>query len=74
MIIAATVLMLLHAPGGYEVRINPRAVTALRARSDDQPNKHFTEAARCMISLSDGKYVTVIEACETVAQMMENAQ
>ena len=66
----AVVLIVLHGPSGNEIRVNPNEVTSLRAASPDDAQKHFTEGVRCMVSLTDGKYATVVEPCEVVQQMM----
>lgn len=74
MIEIATVLIVLHGVGGSEVLINPAMVTSMHAAKPNEPNKLFTDAVACMISLSDGKFVTVVEPCDTVKQMMEQAR
>jgi hypothetical protein len=64
-------LIVLHAVDGYEVSINPQQVTSLRAAKEGEPNKLFTNEARCLISLTDGKFVTVAEHCAAVRQLLE---
>jgi hypothetical protein len=68
------VLILLHGPGGHEIRINPEQVTSLRAAKPGEDNKFLTEGAHCMVSLTDGKFVSVVEPCEAVQQMLETAK
>ncbi|MGY2987730.1 hypothetical protein [Bradyrhizobium sp. USDA 4508] len=71
MIAATIVLVLLHAPNGHEILVNPREVTSMRAAIPDQKNEHFTDDVHCMISLTDGKFVTVVETCDTVRRLFE---
>jgi hypothetical protein len=66
-------LIVLHTVDGHEVSINPKQVTSLHAAKDDQANKHYVEDARCIISLTDGKFVTVIERCDAVRKLLEGA-
>lgn len=70
MIVSQVILILLHGPGGSEIRISPDQVTSLRSPAGPS-NKAFTDEVRCMVNLVDGKYVSVIEACETVQKMLE---
>jgi uncharacterized protein YlzI (FlbEa/FlbD family) len=67
-------LIVLHTLDGHEVVINPKQVTSLRAAKDDQPNKFYTDDVRCIISLTDGKIITVPEHCDDVQKLLEDAQ
>lgn len=71
--VIAVVLILLHGPDGREIRINPQQVTSMRAASGDH-NELLTDSVRCMVSLADGKYVSVVEPCETVQKMLEETR
>ena len=65
----AQALLILHSVSGVAVEINPNAITHLR---NPDTSHSFTEKARCMVNLSDGKYVTVIETCEQVRRAIED--
>lgn len=65
-------LVVLHTVDGREVYINPNAVTNLQdARPDADPTKRTAPGVECVISLSDGKFVSVAEFCETVREQLE---
>lgn len=73
--IAATVMIVLHSADGRELDINPAQVTSMReAGSADTPvsDKYFTPKVRCMIGLTDGKFITVIEECSAVRVMLQD--
>ena len=71
-LLAALYLVVLHTIDGREVYINPQAVTNLQdARDDRDPTKHTAHGVECIISLSDGKFVSVAEFCETVREQLE---
>ena len=70
MIDIAIVLILLHAPDGREIRVNPEQITSLRSASGEG-NKYFTGEVHCMIGLADGKFVTVVEPCDRVQTILE---
>lgn len=63
-------MILLHNVSGAMVEINPDQITHLR---NPEPTKDhaFTEKAHCMINMTDGKFVTVIESCEAVRRAIE---
>jgi hypothetical protein len=66
-----SLLIILHSIEGHEITIAPHQVTNLRAHRPDKPNTLFTENANCVISLADGKYVTVTETCAEVRRLIE---
>jgi hypothetical protein len=69
--ILAVLLVVLHTVDGREVGVNPPQVTSLRPAAE---GKHFTRQAQCMISLSDGKFVAVVETCAAVRRKLESVQ
>jgi hypothetical protein len=49
------------------------SITSLRSRPVGG-DSIFTEHVHCMISMSDGKFVAVVEDCETVRRLSEEAK
>lgn len=72
--ITAVVLVLLHGPNGHEILLNPAAVTSTHAAIEGKKNEYVTEDVRCVINTSDGKFVSVIESCETVQQLFRQSE
>jgi len=68
------VLVLLHGPNGHDILINPAAVTSMHAAIEGQKNEYVTDAARCAINTSDGKFVSVVETCETVRELFRQKE
>ena len=69
---AAVFLLLLHAPDGQEIRIAPDQVTSLHApRTDPSSQKHFAPTVHCLINLTDGKFVSVVEECPQIQKLLE---
>ena len=64
-LITATGLLLLHAPDGHTVFINPDEVTVLHQKLNTGQG-NFTDKATCMVNTTDGKFITVIESCMTI--------
>jgi uncharacterized protein YlzI (FlbEa/FlbD family) len=64
-------LIILHSIEGHEVTIAPDQITNLRAARPNKPNTLFIEQASCVISLTDGKFVTVKETCAEVRLLIE---
>jgi len=65
-------LIILHRADGGEVIINPAQVTSLRATAGSlgrlAPHGH------CLVGLTDGKFVAVIEPCGDVKRLLEGGQ
>ena len=70
MIDLALVLIVLHSVDGREVTINAEMVTSLHAATD-QGNKLLTKSVRCRVGLADGKFVSAVESCDAVRQLLE---
>ena len=68
-----TAFIILHAPGGKEVQVNPDMVTSLR-RGEKDGSQHLTAEARCFVNLADGKFVAVAEDCGEVRNLMEEVK
>jgi hypothetical protein len=60
-------LLTLTAPDGQIVDINPSKIVSLR---EQQGNHH--DDVHCIISTSDGKYIGVVETCQTVLKMFND--
>lgn len=58
-------LLELHGPEGQTVWVNTHEITAIRA-----PNRadlaRFTKGAGCIITLTDTKFLAVVETCSTI--------
>jgi hypothetical protein len=66
-------LIVLHNVEGAEVHIAPQHIVTLRdARASDR--SLVSDKVRCFISLTDGKYLTVVETCDAVRKLMEGAK
>jgi hypothetical protein len=63
-------LALLHTVDGHEVMVNPEQVTSIQAARPDEPNKFLTEKVACAIGMTNGKFVSVVEDCDTVRKIL----
>jgi hypothetical protein len=63
------VMIILHSATGTEIDLNTKAITNLR--NPEPNNPAFTPKVQCLINMSDGKFVTVIETCAEVRRLME---
>ena len=71
MILIAAVLQLIivHMIDGRAVDVNPRHIVSL-AHPKTGANKQFPDAVRCVISLTDGKFLSVAETCDEIRQLI----
>lgn len=71
-VLAAIELVALHRLDGRVVFVNPDAVVQLaEPQPDGADHKQFTDAVHCVITLTDGRYVTVRETCLEVRKLFE---
>lgn len=71
-VFAATLqLIVLHQPGGRDVVINTAQITTLYAAIPGSPNRLVAQGARCLVLLTDGKHVGVVETCAAVRKLIE---
>lgn len=66
----ALALLVLHRADGGEVAINPAHVTSLRG-TPGSLGRLLPHEAHCLVGLTDGKFVAVIEPCNIVKQLLE---
>jgi hypothetical protein len=73
---AAVVLITLHAPNGDIITVNPDSITSMRDRApqNEQDEKLMVKGVECLINTSDGKYVSVLEHCDQVRDMIRIAE
>ena len=69
MVLAALALqlILLTGPDNQRIEVNPNAVTNFRS---PRGNDHFAPGVHCLVFLSDGKPLTVIETCDQVKYLL----
>ena len=74
MLVAGLSLVVLHRIDGGEVAVSPAHITSMHSKAlGGARDKLITGEARCIIWLSDGKLLSVLEPCQTVKQMMDEA-
>ena len=69
-VVAETVLILLHGPEGHTIHVNPMEVVTIR---EPAVEGHVTPKVHCIITTVDGKLANVREDCATVEQAMRAA-
>lgn len=75
-LLVAVQLVLLHAPDGTDIVVNPQEVVSMRGPRAEvkEGEKHFAEGVNCMINTSDGKFLSVRETCADVMRMFVNTE
>lgn len=80
LILIAVTLIVLHNVDGTELLVNPKQIVSLQAtneggaRGTPQQNKLIAGGHRCVIALTNGKFLSVVETCEAVVKAMEDAR
>jgi hypothetical protein len=57
-------------PDSQRIDLNPSEIVSVRP---PRSTEHFGEGIRCLIHTVDGKFVAVIEDCDTVRQRLNEA-
>jgi uncharacterized protein YlzI (FlbEa/FlbD family) len=69
--IAATIILItVHMIDGRVVQINPAEITSLTWPKDK--NSALVDGVHCVISLTDGKFLSVAETCDEVEKLIED--
>jgi hypothetical protein len=64
-------LIELHGPNGQRVEVNPAQVSSVRVpRIVD----HFAPGTKCVVFMTDGKFATVTDDCDSVEKKLEEAK
>src|SRR5215475_11883576 len=72
--VAQVYLAHVTAPDGAKLHINPQYITKLyptKEALNAGPNQMVVTGARCVITMADGKFVSVKEPCEYVLTLVE---
>ena len=60
-----------HTLDGREVLINRQAIVTIGGARKDGGQPILTGKATCVVTMVDGKFVTVAEACDTLRQRLK---
>jgi hypothetical protein len=63
-------LVTFTGPEGQLIPVNPAMVVTLRKPRGEQ---HFDPDVKCLIHTTDGKFVAVVEDCDTVREALRKA-
>ena len=64
-------LVLLHTVDGRETFVNPTQVASLSSQREGEQNKVLIESVKCVIGLTNGKIISVLEDCDEVVRQLE---
>jgi hypothetical protein len=71
LLLAAITLVELHGPTGQRIEINAAEISSLREPADiSRDHYHWAKGTRCIIVMSNGRYIAVVEDCMTVAEKL----
>jgi len=65
------VLIMLHAPDGREIGVSVDEITSFHCKMPDTENKLFVDGVNTVISMTDGKNVSVRETCTEVRDLIK---
>ena len=56
---------------GREVLINRQAIVTIGGARQDKGQTLLTGKATCLVTLVDGKFVTVVESCDSIRRRLD---
>jgi hypothetical protein len=65
-------LLLVHAPDGQAIQVNPGEISSIREPRDTE-GQHWQKGVRCILSMTNGKFIAVVEDCPAIVEAMEKA-
>jgi hypothetical protein len=68
-VLADIQLLLVHGPGGQEIRINVAEITSIR-QVREKGDSHFAPDVHCLIFVDSGRFVAVTESCLQIVDMI----
>lgn len=74
-VLTVTILISVTAPDGAKLHINPAFITKMyptKEAMDKGPNQLVVKGAKCVITMADSKFISVIEPCDYVLQLIDN--
>jgi uncharacterized protein YlzI (FlbEa/FlbD family) len=74
MMLAAAQLIALQTLDQRTIYVNPTQVVIVGETSPDPAKKQTAAKTNCIITFSNGKFITVEEACASVRQRLEEAK
>lgn len=60
-----------HTIDGREVLINRQAIVTIGGPRSTTEQQLLSDKATCLVTLIDGKFVTIVESCDAIRQRLE---
>ena len=68
--VVAVTIIILHSLTGAEISVNPEAIVSMR--DGEHTGQYITKEVNCVVTTSDGKFISVIETCAEVRALIEH--
>jgi hypothetical protein len=70
----ALVLLVLHGPDGREIDVSVNEITSLQCKMPKIENRLFHSGVNSIVNTSDGKFVSVVETCTQIRELIEKSE
>jgi len=70
--LVATRLILVHGPDGQVINIHVPEISSIRTPRPDSEG-HFAQGTHCLIYMNSGQFISTVEHCEKVVDMINAA-
>jgi len=65
-------LLTVHGPGNQIIELNIDAISSVR--EPRRSEGHFHRDVRCLLIMTNGRIVTVVETCNQINDLLSNAE
>lgn len=65
-------LIELKGPDGQTAWVNTHEITGLRAPVQGDLRRHFPNGTQCIVTLTDGKFVSAVEPCTALRNRLQS--
>ena len=63
--------VMLHTVDGRDVAVNHDQIASVTHAKDGESNKLLTAGVQCVLNMTNGKFISVIERCDDVLRKLE---
>jgi hypothetical protein len=68
------ILAIVHGIDGREILLNPESVTNMKSAIEGKENAIVAGKVQCIINMSDGHFISVVESCKQVEWIIRRAE
>jgi uncharacterized protein YlzI (FlbEa/FlbD family) len=69
--IVLAAFLMVHTVDGREAAVNPKQISSIQRGQDSGANRVLVNKVRCVIGMTNGKFISVLEECDEVLRRLK---